>query len=533
MNINNYNNYVKNNIDLLKNSLTKTFDIYGMNQIQDALFYLLKDDELSYFTRKDNSRLNLISIGANETKKAAIREYINLVLSPNNNEINSPIEEAMKRTFYKYQTRNDAYEILEKCVVDCIEKGENHFTRDNGTREKLDAFIRNSNGMKLDDYVTFAITEKLSRNIVEEKQKAISTMRSNTITSAGESYKDRSLIPQNIRLNAENLEKCRSAIISGVGFKREGTISIGTSLHAATSIGNKRKNQEDAVLIMEHPRIPGFKMLVVADGMGGLDAGEYASNETVQQTKKWFESLDESYYTNPQKIEDSLGQALQMISDEIYDKKGGRCGSTFVGAIIGKNETLIANVGDSRAYALAGTELEMITEDQSVANDHYKLGIIQEKDDMRFYRKSNIIKQHIGMRDDIRPNYYILRNQDYDSILLFSDGVTDCLSDSDILAVTRRTDRRQLAKALVDKALVTDSKAREGLDPKYYAKDILGGKDNATAAVFSNENESDGNYSRDRHASKDYDGPEPGAQSSSIRIPNRRIENENEIEIER
>lgn len=463
--------------DQLKDSVYTTYQVYGMGQIQGAIVDLLQKGDLSHFTRKDNARNNMIVMGVDEAKSTAIREYIRVVLAQKEIEKNNPLEEAIVKTFNKYKTSPRVYEVLEKCVSDCLEEGENHFTRDSGAREKLDEFINISNGMKLQDYVTFAITDKLSRSIIEEKENEL---------------RNENIRPSNIQVYSENLEKCRSAIISGVGFKNEGTASVGKNLHAATSIGNIRKNQEDAVLLLEHPQIPEFKMLVVADGMGGLDAGEYASNETVQEIKKWFETLDTSYYTDSKKLQESLGQAIQIISDEIYDKKRGRCGATFVGAIIGKEETLVSNVGDSRAYVLSGKQLNQITEDQSVVNDYYNRGIIKERDDMRFHRESNIIKQHLGMIGNIRPNFYTIRNQAYDSILLFSDGVTDCLSDLDILAVTRNTDKSKLAKALVEKALTTNSIARDGLNNYDYVNSIRGGKDNTTAAVYNKEDDERG-----------------------------------------
>ena len=153
----------------------------------------------------------------------------------------------------------------------------------------------------------------------------------------------------------------------------------------------------------------------------------------------------------------------------------------------------MTNVGDSRAYTYhkATNQLIQQSEDHSHVEDLYRAGLIQKRDDMRFHMQSNVITQHIGMVEDydraLTPNTWIIPNQDYDQLILVSDGVSDCLSDQDILVITQRTPREKLAQMLVSSALENTSTARPQLSRKTYYNQITGGKDNTSAVVFDND----------------------------------------------
>ena len=83
------------------------------------------------------------------------------------------------------------------------------------------------------------------------------------------------------------------------------------------------------------------------------------------------------------------------------------------------------------------------------------------------------------------PHTCIIRNSDYDLLLLFSDGVTDCLSDDDIVAVCKKSNRSELAKKIVEKAIRHDSIVpEEYINYTELNTYIPGGKDNTTAAIY-------------------------------------------------
>ena len=289
----------------------------------------------------------------------------------------------------------------------------------------------------------------------------------------------------NQKFHAANMEKVREEMITGLTHNKEGSLSIG-NMSASTSIGKKRHNQEDAVLLKEHPQNPNFKILVVADGMGGGVSGEYVSNYTVEQISKWFENLPVVYYRDADRVELALQEKIQQISDVMAEKYRGNAGSTFVGGIVCETDTVISNVGDSRAYIYSDRtkDLTQVSEDESLVEALYKMGEIKTRDDMRFHKGSNGIFQYIGKLGRIDPKTKKIPNHSYDKLILVSDGVSDCLSDKDILTITARTPRNKLAQMLVQGALDKISYARPELSREDYHSKIDGGKDNTTAAVF-------------------------------------------------
>jgi len=112
------------------------------------------------------------------------------------------------------------------------------------------------------------------------------------------------------------------------------------------------------------------------------------------------------------------------------------------------------------------------------------------KEASRFDEESNILLQCLGMdrRNLNKPNIEILPNNEYDMLLLFTDGVTDCLSDEDIAVVCRTTDKKLLSQKIVEKALSHDSvKPEEYSDYTHLKHYIPGGKDNSTAVVIISE----------------------------------------------
>lgn len=300
-----------------------------------------------------------------------------------------------------------------------------------------------------------------------------------------------SLQMYNQKFHAANTEKVRGEMISGLTYAKEGSLEIG-NMSANTSIGRKRKNQEDAVLIKEHPQNPNFKILVVADGVGGGDFGEIVSDYTISHISKWFENLPVVYYKNSNGVANALTEEIQNISSDMYQRFNGRGGSTFVGGVVCENETVISNIGDSRAYMYSAKnkELKQVSQDDSMVEVLYKTGEISRREDMRFHIQSHRILQSIGDASKVIPRIKIVSNKSYDKLILVSDGVSDCLSDKTIWAITQRTPREQLAQKLVESALNVISYARPELSREFYNAQITGGKDNTTVAVLDKKEKS-------------------------------------------
>ena len=460
------NNKLKEDLEKLKEAIYNTASIHSIEQARGALEKLILNNNMDSFTRNNSARQNLIDSGSENIKKAAIKRYVDLVIR-DPNESKNPLEEAMKRTYRKYKDNPRIYALgtIELLLNKCLTEEKNFFIIDENGRDDLNNYSTNNN-LKLSEFVGNSIAKKITEHMLLEKQEEIN----NDIPTIS-----------NIQTYPANIEQLKSSIISGTRIKREGTISLGRDLQACSSIGKIRKNQEDAVLLIRHPLNPEFKMMVVADGLGSLDAGAKASDMVVSEIQSWFETLDVSYFESLEGIGENLEQALNIISKRINVELSGRGASTFVGAIIGKGETVISNVGDSRAYMVSGTSLQEITEEPSLARDLSKQGVIKSPADAILYKDENKVTQALG-KESIKPNFYYLSNFYYDAIMLFSDGVTDCLSDEELYAITRSTDRSKLAEAIVKSALKPKITEKGNIE-----RQINAGRDDTTAAVYLNE----------------------------------------------
>ena len=288
-----------------------------------------------------------------------------------------------------------------------------------------------------------------------------------------------------------NIIKLYEYMITGVKSLThvvQGDMALGNDLYASTRIG-KRENQQDAVLLIEDEDISGFKMMVVADGMGGHKHGEKASAIIVDSLKDWFRAMPyekkKAYFQDISKIQDELTEKINEISQMIIEETNGEGKSTLSCALIGKKQSLIANIGDSRGYIILKGLLKQITHDDSFVQELFDMGIIPIKDLMRFHKKSNIVTKYVGNKEseEVEPHFYTLNNNEYSMILLFSDGVTDCLSEKEIAVICQNSDREEVARRIVENSQRQTSKCPYNLGQQYY-DEIKGGKDNSTAAAY-------------------------------------------------
>lgn len=303
----------------------------------------------------------------------------------------------------------------------------------------------------------------------------------------------------------------KSLIMEGTSFEySKGKVAEGklsSNMYMASTIGNTeyRDNQEDAALLVVHPKNNKFKMMVVADGVGGFLKGEEASKMLVNQIQEWFENLDASYYENPEAIEDAIKNKLNEINYNIYEN-GGLAATTFCGAIIAKYKTIVANVGDSRAYVIKDFDINQITEDQSEVWQERKAdiedGFIEEeefdKDEIRFDKYSNCITQAVGGdRGELNPDFYIIENSSYDVLFLVTDGVSDILSDKQLMAINKKTNRKELARRIIEASLTEEDRAPQYLEeiaediPERYVTKTTPGKDNATIVLIDKSKDED------------------------------------------
>lgn len=293
---------------------------------------------------------------------------------------------------------------------------------------------------------------------------------------------------RNIQVNHRSVNKCLGELMSGEQLKNQrNEYALDGTLYASQDIGKRRNNQEDCTIILTHPENPEFKFLAVADGMGGVDKGEKASSYMISKITEWFNSLPADAYFYADNLQQSFNTRIAEISNEIYNQFNADfnrivAGSTFVGAIVTQDRTIVSSVGDSRAYTMDGKNLNLITRDESQVWPPIGPTSKEALDDLRFKKGGNVITRCIGQPlNSIQST--VIRNEDYERLVLFSDGVTDLLSTDRIRFLCLNSPPELLTKYLVDEALAYDAVRLRGATEDYNGV-VYAGKDNATATAY-------------------------------------------------
>ena len=234
--------------------------------------------------------------------------------------------------------------------------------------------------------------------------------------------------------------------------------------YAITDIGRKRQLNQDFIYLSETPigNLP--NVFIVADGMGGHNAGDYASRYAVETV---VDEIGTSFEKNPVRI---LGGAIEKANALIRQRAQENpaysgMGTTMVAATFIGRYLEVANVGDSRLYVI-NNSIKQITRDHSLVEEMVRMGGI-DKASARNHPDKNIITRAIGARDDIEADFFNVELQEGDLVLLCSDGLTNMLDDEGIHRI-----------------LTEDESLKNRVDKLVETANRNGGKDNISAIVI-------------------------------------------------
>jgi serine/threonine protein phosphatase PrpC len=218
-----------------------------------------------------------------------------------------------------------------------------------------------------------------------------------------------------------------------------------------TDVGEKRQVNQDYVFCEENPIGDLPNLFIVADGMGGHNAGDFASRFCVEV---FTEKIRESRQKTPIGM---IADALQNTNDLLLEEANENIdfegmGTTFVAATIIDDVIYIANIGDSRLYII-GDEIKQITQDHSLVEEMVKTGEIDRKD-VRFHPNKNIITRALGANKNVIPDYFEVDLQKGNIVLMCSDGLSNMIDDMEIekIVIEHTDDLETIAKTLVDTA---------------------------------------------------------------------------------
>lgn len=233
-----------------------------------------------------------------------------------------------------------------------------------------------------------------------------------------------------------------------------------------SDVGNVRKINEDYAIYSKEEE---YVLYIVADGMGGHNAGEVASKMASEKVKEFIDNelgLDEDKYV--------LENAIKYANKEVYnyslqnDSLKGM-GTTLVVCLETKVGLKVANVGDSCCFGIKDNKFIKITKDHSLVQELLDSGTITEEEAKNHCRR-NVITRAVGTREKVNVDIFEVNKMDFDYFLMCSDGLSNDLSTKDIGEILNQ-------EKCLDKAcnnLISLAKAK-------------GGRDNITVILFGGE----------------------------------------------
>jgi protein phosphatase len=234
-----------------------------------------------------------------------------------------------------------------------------------------------------------------------------------------------------------------------------------------SDVGLKRTLNEDYASYLEKDE---FKIYVVADGMGGHNAGEVASQMAAERIVSY---VDEKFSSSNSR--NLIEEAIKKVNTDIFNfsntnEKLSGMGTTVTVCFITKEFIHIANVGDSCCLAIRNNEIKKITKDHSLVQELVDSGSISEKE-AENHPKKNIITRALGTSSSVCVDVFEVGNNEYELYILCSDGLTNELTKEEILqVVTEEKDFMKSAHRLV--ALAKDNGGRDNITVLLFGGDI-------------------------------------------------------------
>ena len=223
-----------------------------------------------------------------------------------------------------------------------------------------------------------------------------------------------------------------------------------------TDVGKRRNNNEDSLFAKVYDK--NVALFIVADGLGGYESGEVASSLLVEKISKYIEEnapLIVDY--SDDKIINAIKVAIMLANDSIYrlektDKKYKGMGTTVVLLLKVRNKLFYVSIGDSRIYHIpkAKSKITQLTIDDTYVNELIKTNVIKEEDACAHPQK-HVLTKAVGIVKNIDYSVEIFDKKS-GFLLLCSDGLTNMVTEEEILEIIKNEKLEDTAEVLVDTA---------------------------------------------------------------------------------
>lgn len=230
-----------------------------------------------------------------------------------------------------------------------------------------------------------------------------------------------------------------------------------------SDVGLKREGNEDSFSVEDS-----LGLYVVADGMGGHLAGEVASQVSVEMINRAFRKWKEEEATENEifgEPDPSLSRegnyilgCIRLANRVVYEmaleqKQFHGMGTTAVVLLVTPTLIIAANVGDSRIYLIRDGELERLSKDHSIVAEQVEMGMMTEEEADNSPMK-HILTRNLGSSEEVVPDIFEIEPSNNDCFVLCSDGLTDLVTDDEILKmVESEDDPENLCRAFIKKVL--------------------------------------------------------------------------------
>ena len=217
-----------------------------------------------------------------------------------------------------------------------------------------------------------------------------------------------------------------------------------------TDVGMKRQQNQDYLFYSDDKVGALPNLYIVADGMGGHNAGDIASKTAVEST---IEYIKDSGLKNPVTI---LRRAIIYANAQVLKlARGNRAysgmGTTFVAAVVDEDTLYVANIGDSRLYTIKD-DIEQVTMDHSLVEELIRSGRL-DRNKGRNHPEKNIITKALGIDEEVEPDFFEVRLEPGDKILMCSDGLSNMIEDDEIKDIVDNSeDISKACSVLIDQA---------------------------------------------------------------------------------
>ncbi|WP_248926445.1 Stp1/IreP family PP2C-type Ser/Thr phosphatase [Paenibacillus hamazuiensis] len=239
-----------------------------------------------------------------------------------------------------------------------------------------------------------------------------------------------------------------------------------------TDIGRVRMVNEDRAVVLED--VGGFTLAIVADGMGGHQAGDIASQMAIEQIQLHLQSIHTGM--SREECKDAVKYAIETANENIYEFASQRenyhgMGTTVVVAAAALDHIVIGHIGDSRAYRINPGLIEQLTEDHSLVNELVKSGQIS-REEASHHPRRNVLTRALGTEPTIEVDVQEIEWVEGEFLLICSDGLSSLVSKDDLIDTV-------LSEGTLDEK--ADRLVQRALD--------AGGDDNVTVILVKNESE--------------------------------------------